>query len=66
MAVVEYCDYGNIRDLLRYNKDNFINDIDSIASISTSTNERDSTVHEIDDEQDQQVSTTFLRRNIPF
>ncbi|XP_031619110.1 vascular endothelial growth factor receptor 2-like isoform X2 [Contarinia nasturtii] len=55
MIIVEYCDYGNIRDLLRNNHERFINQInyekDSIDS--TLMNVKHSTGHRSDNEQDQ-------------
>ncbi|XP_031623834.1 ankyrin-3-like [Contarinia nasturtii] len=56
MIIVEHCDYGNIRDLLRKNRKRFIYQInhenDTIDSIIT--NEEQSTDHKCDDEQDQE------------
>ncbi|XP_031618935.1 uncharacterized protein LOC116338039 isoform X1 [Contarinia nasturtii] len=52
MIIVEYCDYGNIRDLLKSNHKSFINQVDyeNDSIDSTITNEN-STEHENDQQQ---------------
>ncbi|XP_031624950.1 vascular endothelial growth factor receptor 1-like [Contarinia nasturtii] len=65
MIIVEYCDYGNIKDLLWNNRERFINQInyENDTIDLARTNEHHLTDHESDDEQSSTDSSYSVEQN---